>query len=58
MNYLFFNNQKEKKRPYLIVQIFQKNQVSGVDRGETTASITTLSKICKALNIPIHELFT
>ncbi len=58
MNYLFFNNQKEKKRAYLIMQIFQKNQVSGVERGEITTSITTLFKICKALNIPIHELFT
>ena len=34
-----------------------KNQVGKIERGEISTSITTLFKICKALNIQIHELF-
>lgn len=34
-----------------------KNQVGRIERGEISTSITTLFKICKALNIQIQELF-
>lgn len=34
-----------------------KNQVGRIERGEISTTITTLHKICKALNIPIKELF-
>ena len=34
-----------------------KNQVGRIERGEINTSITTLFKICKALNIQIQELF-
>jgi DNA-binding XRE family transcriptional regulator len=34
-----------------------KNQVGRIERGEISTSITTLFKICKALNIHIQELF-
>ena len=34
-----------------------KNQVGRIERGEISTSISTLYKICKALNIQIHELF-
>lgn len=35
-----------------------KNQVGRIERGEISTSITTLFKICKALNIQIKDLFT
>ncbi|RTY74179.1 helix-turn-helix domain-containing protein [Flavobacterium sp. LS1R10] len=34
-----------------------KNQVGRIERGEISTSITTLFKICKALNIQMQELF-
>lgn len=34
-----------------------KNQVGRIERGEISTSISTLFKICKALNIQIQELF-
>jgi transcriptional regulator with XRE-family HTH domain len=34
-----------------------KNQVGRIERGEISTSITTLYKICKALNIQMQELF-
>ena len=34
-----------------------KNQVGRIEREEMSTSISTLYKICKALNIQIHELF-
>ncbi len=34
-----------------------RNQVGRIERGEISTSITTLSKICKALNIAIKDLF-
>lgn len=34
-----------------------KNQVGRIERGEINTSITTLYKICKALNIELKELF-
>jgi transcriptional regulator with XRE-family HTH domain len=34
-----------------------KNQVGRIERGEISTSITTLFKICKALNIELKELF-
>ena len=34
-----------------------KNPVGRLERGEISTSISTLYKICKALNIQIHELF-
>lgn len=34
-----------------------KNQVGRIERGEISTSISTLFKICRALNIQIKELF-
>lgn len=34
-----------------------RNQVGRIERGEISTSITTLSKICKALKIEIKDLF-
>lgn len=34
-----------------------RNQVGRIERGEISTSITTLYKICKALNIQIKDLF-
>jgi transcriptional regulator with XRE-family HTH domain len=34
-----------------------RNQVGRIERGEISTSITTLYKICKALNIELKELF-
>lgn len=34
-----------------------RNQVGRIERGEISTSITTLHKICKALNIQIKDLF-
>lgn len=34
-----------------------KNQVGRIERGEINTSISTLFKICKALNIQMQELF-
>lgn len=34
-----------------------RNQVGRIERGEISTSITTLHKICKALNINIKDLF-
>ena len=34
-----------------------RNQVGRIERGEISTSITTLSKICKALKIELRDLF-
>lgn len=34
-----------------------RNQVGRIERGEISTSITTLYKICKALNVQIKDLF-
>ncbi|MFV8327632.1 helix-turn-helix domain-containing protein [Flavobacterium sp. ZS1P14] len=34
-----------------------RNQVGRIERGEISTSITTLHKICKALEIEIRDLF-
>ena len=34
-----------------------RNQVGRIERGEISTSITTLYKICKALNMELEELF-
>ncbi|WP_317165230.1 helix-turn-helix domain-containing protein [Flavobacterium difficile] len=34
-----------------------RNQIGRIERGEISTSITTLQKICKALNIEIKDLF-
>jgi len=34
-----------------------RNQIGRIERGEISTSITTLNKICKALNIEIKDLF-
>ena len=34
-----------------------RNQVGRIERGEISTSITTLYKICKALNMELKELF-
>ena len=34
-----------------------RNQVGRIERGEISTTITTLSKICKALKIELRDLF-
>ncbi|RZJ36423.1 MAG: XRE family transcriptional regulator [Flavobacterium sp.] len=34
-----------------------KNQIGRIERGDINTSILTLNKICKALEIPLIELF-